>query len=398
MNLHLELIQNSSELKRLCDQLSEQVAVDPFLAVDTEFIRERTYYPQLALIQIATQSDAWLVDPLNFENEQIAPLLNIINDPKVLKFLHSAQGDQECFFFAYDQTIINTLDTFEAASLIGLGESVSLRDLIYRITGTQIPKYLTRTNWLKRPMGEEMRRYAMSDVEHLVKVGKELKSKLEGLSRFDWARELSQIYEDPKQYLPSPETMARRIGKSGRVHSKNYGVFLNLVQWREDRAQRLNLPRRRIADDDTLVNLANARPKTIESIKKFRGIQKAEIERRGKELLRIFQGNGHVATPPKLPRFSKPNPQQARVIDFLGTFLKTICQEKKIASRLVLTVKELQRIVVDNLYEPEQWVEAGLCSPAAAQLVGKPIQSVLAGHKGLGIQSGRLTILDLGKK
>lgn len=397
MNLHLDIIQSTSELERLCGLLIEQTAMDPYLAVDTEFIRERTYYPELALIQIATGSDAWLVDPLPFAPEQMAPLLKVINDPQVLKFLHSAQGDQECFFFAYEQTIINTLDTFEAASLTGLGESVSLRDLVYRITGTQIPKYLTRTNWLKRPMGKEMRRYAMSDVEHLVRVGKELKNRLEELKRLDWARELSKVYENPKQYLPSPETMARRIGKSGRVHSKNYGVFLNLVQWREERAQRLNLPRRRIADDDTLVNLANARPKTIESIKKFRGIQKAEVERRGKELLRIFQGNGQVATPPKMPRFSKPNPQQARVIDFLGTFLKTICQENKIASRLVLTVKELQRIVVDNLYEPEQWVEAGLCSSAAAQLVGKPIQSVLAGHKGLGIQSGKLTVLDLGK-
>lgn len=396
MNLNLELIQSTSELHALCEQLHAQLEQDPYLAVDTEFIREKTYFPQLALIQLATSEAAWLVDPLCFSAEELQPLRDILQSPKFLKILHSAGGDQECFFFAYDFTVKNTLDTYEAASLVGLGESVSLRDLVYRLADVQIPKFLTRTNWLKRPMGEEMRRYAIADVEHLVEVGKELLARLEKLGRLDWAMELSRVSENPAQYLPSPEVMARRIGKSGRVHAKNYGVFLGLVEWREGRARRLNLPRRRIADDDTLVNLANARPKTVDAIRKFRGIQGAEVERRGRELIDILQGNGKHATPPAQPRFSKPSPQQARVIDFLGTYLKAVCQEKKIASRLVLTVKELQKIVVDNLHEPEQWIRSGLCSEAAAKLLGNSLRSVLEGEKGLGIQEGKLTILDLG--
>src|SRR5690606_13145040 len=116
MKIYLELIQNLPALHSLCSELEAQLDNDPYLAVDTEFIRERTYYPQLALIQLATAHGAWLVDPLSFSPEEMDPLLQILKSERTLKFLHSAGGDQECFFFAYGTTVQNTLDTYEAAS------------------------------------------------------------------------------------------------------------------------------------------------------------------------------------------------------------------------------------------------------------------------------------------
>lgn len=391
MKLNLDPIENSAQLKNLCDQLHHQ----EIIAFDTEFIRERTYHPQLALIQLATQEEVWLLDVLAFQNGDLTDLFEILNDPKILKILHSAYGDQECLYTEYKITASPTLDTFEAASLLGYGESVSLRDLIFKTLNIKIPKFLTRTNWLKRPISEEMKRYAMADVQHLVEMGKMLIDKLDKLGRRDWAMELSAQFDKKELYEPNPRELARRLAKSGRISSKSYPIFQDLIAWREERAQKVNIPRRRIADDDTLINIANASPKTEEQLGKFRGINPKEASRQSGRILDIIHRDRSdsdypIPTP---PRISKPTQQQSRVIDFLSTYLKAICQEHKIASRLVFTVKELQKIVVENLRDPKQWVELGLCSPQACQMVGEDLSAVLQGKRGLTVENEKLKIL-----
>lgn len=393
MELHLDLIDSPQQLIKLCRNLEKQ----SFLGFDTEFIRERTYYPQLALIQLATEQDAWLIDVTAFTQDEIQPLLEILQSPNILKLLHSAFGDQECLLMTYGITAKPTLDTFETASLLGFGESVSLRDLIFRVFSVKIPKYLTRTNWLKRPLDPEMLRYAIADVEYLVSLGKKLIKSLEEIGRKEWALELSRRFEQEDLYTPDPAEMAQRIAKSGRINARNFFVFQELMVWRENRAKRLNLPRRRISDKDTLISIANARPKTIDQLAKFRGINLGEVRKQGDKIMNILHRdrnheNGLPLTPPRMVR---PTSAQARIIDFLSTYLKTLCQENLIASRLVLTVKELQKIVVENLMDPKEWVRLKLCSPQAAQLVGQDLVAVLNGKKGLGIQNGTLIQLDL---
>ena len=204
MEIHLDLITTPSELGKVCKELAKH----SIIAFDTEFIRERTYYPQLSLIQCSTKQDAWLIDPLAFKNGELVPFLDILQDEAILKVVHSAYGDQECIFTTYELTARPTLDTYEAASLLGYGESISLRDLIHRFTNVKIPKFLTRTNWLKRPMNEEMRRYAMADVEYLVPIAEKIIEELKERSRLEWAQQLSRHYENPQVYQANPEEMA----------------------------------------------------------------------------------------------------------------------------------------------------------------------------------------------
>jgi ribonuclease D len=393
MKIHLDLITSTSDLNTLCDELNQH----PIIAFDTEFIREKTYYPKLALIQCATRQEAWLVDPLAFSSEEIKPFLDILENENILKVLHSAYGDQECIYTAFGLTVHPTLDTYESASLLGYGESVSLRDLIHRFTKVKIPKFLTRTNWLKRPMNEEMRRYAMADVEHLVPIAEKMMEDLKTKNRLEWAKQLSRHFENPDLYQAKPDEMAERYAKSGRVTPKGYPIFKDLIRWRENRAQTLDIPRRRVADEDTLINIANSRPKTLDHLRKFRGINLGEIKKQGDILMDIIHHRRRTSETdlPRPPKITKPNAQQSRIIDFVSTALKAICQRHQIASRLILTVKEIQKIVVEDIKDPTNWPRLKLCSPQAASLVGEELVAVLKGEKGLGIVEDRLSLIEL---
>lgn len=393
MKLNLDLITTPSQLQELANKLSGEEVI----AIDTEFIRERTYIPQLALIQVANREEVWLIDNLSFNQDSIKPLLELLTNPKIIKILHSAFGDQECFLTAFGITASPTLDTFEAASLLGYGESVSLRDLIKKVLDIKIPKFLTRTDWIKRPISDEMKRYAMADVEYLVDIAEQLMAGLEEKNRKEWAFNLSKYFENPKLYQDNYKDITKRLARSGRVQRQSYPILIDLVKWREDRARQINIPRKRVADDDTLISIANSRPRSLAQLSRFRGIHPKEIKQEGDYILQLVQKdhNSNKAKLPEPPKIVKPSPNQTRVIDFLSTYLKSLCQEYKIASRLILTVRELQRIVVDHLTEPQSWVEEKLCTQDACDLIGKELQAALLGKMGLVIESGTLKKIEI---
>ncbi len=393
MKLHLDLIKDGPSLKRV----AEKIQNCSILAFDTEFIREKTFHPELALIQLATEEDAWLVDAPALTRQEITPLLNLLEDPKILKVLHSAFGDQECLWSAYRITAKPVLDTFEAAALCGYGESVSLGDLVNRVLRVKLPKMHSRTHWLRRPLSEEMRSYALSDVQYLIPLLTTLQKELSDLERWEWALELSETTSDPLLYEPNVQALATRLAQGGRFTPETFGVLCALVEWRENRARSINIPRKRIADDGTLISLAQSRPHTLDKLAQFRGLNPGELQRQGAALLKIME-NPVAST--HLPVFSapkvfRPSSAQSRAIDYLSTFLKAICQEKRIASRLIMTVKDLTEIVVDQLQAPQEWIERKLCSPRACSLVAEELSAALMGRKGLALQKGKLTLLEL---
>ncbi|HCU23753.1 MAG TPA: hypothetical protein DF383_01950 [Deltaproteobacteria bacterium] len=393
MKLHFDTIHSEIQLRELCETLRRET----LLAFDTEFIRETTYFPKLALIQIATAEESWLVDVLRLPPEAMRPLLEILREPQVLKILHSAHGDQECLFHTYGITASPTLDTFEAASLLGLGESISLRDLIRLELGHNIGKSHARTDWLRRPLGEELKKYALSDVQYLVEIGRNLLEKLEAKRRKEWALELSAYYENSRLYSDNSQEVAEKLAKSGRISARSYAILKDLVAWREERARALDIPRRRVADDETLFHIANARPTTREQLGKFRGLNRGESERRSEALLEIIrrqlsQDSKMLPSPPQ-PRI--PNAVQARAIDLLGTYLRVLCERHEIAARNLLTTQQLRKIVLDQLDDPEQWVEKGLCSLRVRDLIGEDLQAMLQGRRALSIENGRIKIAEL---
>ncbi len=393
MQLHTDLIDTPKALQDLCRVLEKETLI----AFDTEFIRENTFAPKLALIQVGTANESWLVDAVKLTPEEMKPFLEILTKPTILKAMHSAHGDEECLYYAYRMTASPILDTFEAASLVGFGDSVSLRDLVRSLIGVKMVKDHTRTDWLKRPVNEEMKQYALADVQYLVEVARQLLAKLEELGRKDWAFELSGYFQDPSIYQDSSEEIAHRLAMGGRISRKSYGILKALVAWREQRARQIDIPRRRVADDGALIDIANARPRSLAQLEKFRGLNRGEISRQGKQLLHIIEcfANQPENEWPRLPDITKPTASQSRVVDLLGTYLRTLSEELRIAPRQLLTARELRIIVADNLLNPEDWVRRGLCREPVAKLVGPELTAMLKGQRALAIETDRLKIMKL---
>ncbi len=393
MQLHFDLVADGPALQQLC----EKIAAEPLIAFDTEFVRENTFSPELGLMQVATAQEAWLVDALAFSTEQIRPFLDLLQDPKILKVLHSAYGDQECLYYSYEMTASPTLDTFEAASLLGYGESVSLRDLAKSLLGVKLTKGHTRTDWLKRPMNEAMKNYALADVEHLVEIGMLMIEDLEKLSRKDWALSLSAHFENPKLYQNSADEIAARLAQSGRVSRRAFTILKDLVAWREERARRINVPRRRVADDGTLMDLANVRPQSVHELERFRGLNRGEAQRQGGQILGIIENamKKPEESLPDVPKPLRPTRDQSRIIDLLATYLRFLSEDLRIAPRQLLTVDKLRKIVVQNLLDPSRWFSEGICPPQVAELIGEEICAMLRGGRALTIEAGALKIIQL---
>jgi ribonuclease D len=393
MHLNLELIDTPTEL----EDLSKILKNEEIIALDTEFIRENTYIPKLALIQLATKKEAWLIDVATLQPQAMLPLLNILTDPKILKVVHSALGDQESLFHTYRLTASPTFDTFEAASLLGLGESVGLSHLVQQLMGVTIKKSHARTDWLRRPISEEMKRYALADVQYLVPIAEKMLSRLEKLGRKPWAMELSAYYQNPALYEDPSEEIVHRLAIGGKVTQRTYIILRELVSWREQRARTLNIPRRRIADDETLIHIANSRPETVEQLEKFRGINQGEIKKQGSHILAMIHECLHKPPTgsPKMPTIHKPSASQSRVIDLLGTYLRVLCEDLEISSRQLLTARDLRKIVVENLTSTEQWIRAGICSPRVCELIGEELLAMLQGRRALTLEDGKLKITKL---
>jgi ribonuclease D len=283
---------------------------------------------------------------------------------------------------------------------LGYGESVSLRDLARSLLGIKMTKGHTRTDWLKRPIGPEMRAYALADVQYLVAIGQNILQELDSLGRRQWALDLSAPFENPRLYQSSSEQIASRLALSGRVSKRSYVILKDLIAWREGRARRLNLPRRRVADDGTLMDIANARPRTLHDLEKFRGLNKGEAQRQGAEILGIIERalKKPEESLPELPRMLRPNSGQVRVIDLVATYLRFLSEDLKVAPRHLLTTDKIRRIIVENLLDPDDWVEAGICPRQVADLVGKEISAMMQGRRAIAVQNGAMKILKIEKE
>jgi len=170
-----------------------------------------------------------------------------------------------------------------------------------------------------------------------------------------------------------------------------------LIAWREQRARIHNIPRRRVADDETLMHIANARPETLDQLAKFRGINPGEIKRQGGQILQIIQECQHRPSGeiPRLPPVPKVSGGQSRVIDLLGTYLRALCEDLQIASRQLLTAKDLRKIVAEGLHDPKDWVKRGVCGAHVVDLVGEDLTAMLRGERALSLEGGRIKIVNV---
>lgn len=377
-------ITDGATLAALCTELGGE----EIIAFDTEFIREKTYYPEIALIQVANANKTWLVDPLALSKEQMAPLLDLLQNPKILKVLHAAQGDQECLFMSYGITATPTFDTAQGAALLGFGDNVGLAKILKETLGINIEKGHARTDWKARPLQKELLKYAHGDVAYLVPAGRILLEKLESKQRKEWALELSQRWENHKAFEYDAMGVALKHARSGRLDPRSCLAYAELLQWRDRRAAQINIPRRRLVDDDVLLDLARVRPQTLDHLSSFRGLGKGELKSSADHLLSVFKRIKELSHT-ELPSFNKndvPNGRESRSMDVLGCFLKILAERHDIIPRHLIATDDLLKLLRGRFETSNDLVTAGVLSAGAARLVGDDLIKVLRGELSLRLE------------
>lgn len=409
MKLHSKLLTTADEISSLALSLKGKDVI----AFDTEFIRETTFYPIVEIIQVATDDEAWLVDAQAFKkgyhhgpprgsregfNPALNPLLEIFEDRSILKVLHAAQGDQECLYTAFGVTASPTLDTAVAASLCGYGEGIGLGKLLKAKLDVTIAKGHARTNWSVRPLPQQLMEYALADVEHLVLLGRQLLDELEGLGRKQWALELSGKWENKSLFEADAEGIARKLAKGGRLGRDGYAALIELVKWREERVRQLNLPRRWVADDAVLVDLAHVRPKDLEHLAAFRGLNKGELKASGERILAAVQAKapeGQEAVA-RSARVEVPSVEESQAMDLLKCYVGILADRHKIAAKHLMTSDQLLTMLRKPMQSPDDLVRAGVLTAAAAGLVGEDLIAFLNGRRALSVKAARIQVETLG--
>lgn len=386
------MIQNVAELELAVRELSQKKVI----AFDTEFIRETTFFPQLEIIQLATEDQVWILDVQAFKKDlrSLQPLVEIMRNPNILKVIHAAQADQECLYTTFQCVATSTLDTALAASLCGYGDQQGLGNLLKSVLGIQLKKGHARTNWAVRPLPAQLIEYAEADVRHLVELGEKLLEQLDQLGRRQWALDLSTKWEDVSIYDPAPEVIAAKVDARGSLDSRGFGSLIELVRWREGRVKQLNRPRKWIADDGILLNLAQVHPKDLEHLKAFRGLQAGEIQKSGETILEaIWRGrenpvertNGSVAGEIGKP----PSARESQVLALVQCYVGILADQNKVAVRHLAMSQQLLQLIRTPVASAKEWVERGLLSPSAGQLIGQDLLDFLHGRKSLILHQGR---------
>jgi ribonuclease D len=341
----MTLIDTSDALAAFCRRQAQA----PYITVDTEFIRDKTYFPQLCLVQIAGPDEAAALDPLA-PGIDLTPLLELMATPTLLKVFHAARQDIEIFVNLAGAVPAPLFDTQVAAMVCGFGDSVSYETLAGKLAGAHIDKSSRFTDWAQRPLSERQLRYALTDVVPLRTVYEKLEARLAKSGRSSWLAEEMGTLTDPATYRQDPAEAWRRF----KVRSNNrklLALVRELAAWRETAAQQRNLPRNRLLRDESLLEIAAHAPATVAELARTRGLGKNFAEGKlGAEILAAV--TRVLATPesqyPVPPPRHEPPPGLGPLVDLLRVLLKLRCEENDVAQKLVADTEDLEKIAADD--------------------------------------------------
>ena len=345
----MNLITTTDDLAAFCKPLADA----EFIAVDTEFMRERTYWPKLCLAQVAGPEEAAAIDALA-EGIDLAPLDELMANPNVLKVFHAARQDLEIFYLRMNKVPTPLFDTQVAAMVCGHGEAASYETLATKLARAKIDKSSRFTDWSRRPLSERQITYALSDVTHLRVVYEKLRQQLEKTDRLSWIAEEMSVLNDPATYRADPELAWRRLKPRG-ASPRLLGVLKEVAAWRERTAQRIDIPRQRLIRDEQLLEIASHAPKTMEELALTRGLGRGFAEGwQGREIMEAIERARNVPEA-ELPTRDR-HPEQLRapgaVVDLLRTLLRLKAEEAGVAARLVANADELDRLAAGKRDAP----------------------------------------------
>lgn len=359
-----------------------RMAGRPWLAVDTEFMREHTYRPRLCLVQISDGREIACIDPLAIED--LSPLIALLGREDSVKVFHAASQDMEIFYDLEPTALPRPVfDTQIAAAVLGFGAQVSYGALVQRLLGHSLDKQHARSDWLRRPLSDEELQYAADDVRYLGEVYLRLKTELERRGRLTWIeQDLAQL-SDPGRYVNRPELAWRRLKRLGRLRPRARSAAQRLAAWREKRAQYSDRPRQWILKDDTLMDIAQRLPRDIQSLQRIRGLPDKIAKQHGEEILGMIADALADPEPPEPAERAALSPAQEAIADLLFTLVRLRAAQAEVTPALVAGRKDIERLVQGERDLP-------VLSGWRRQLVGDELQATLCGRLAFVIQDGQL--------
>jgi len=340
----MQPITTTNYLAEVCGRLQRH----PFVTVDTEFLRESTYYPKLCVAQIASTDEAVVVDALA-DGIDLKPLFNLMADENVIKVFHAARQDIEICWHEAGVIPHPIIDTQVAAMVLGYGDSISYDQLVQRITGDNLDKSLRFTDWTRRPLSEAQIAYAISDVTHLRDVYVKLEADLKKRGRTEWMREEMRVLTSPDTYRMEPEHAWQRLQTRVRK-PKELAILIEVAAWREREAQTRDVPRGRVLKDDVVGDLAVQAPTTIERLGNLRSLPKGfERSKWGEAIIEAVK-RGLARDLKTLPKIERPKgaPNGQATVELLKVLLRMTAERHGVAAKVIATMDDLDRIAADD--------------------------------------------------
>ena len=373
-------ITTTSELAAVCRRMT----FHPFVTVDTEFLRESTYYPLLCVAQMASPEEAVVIDALAPDID-LAPFLALMANEKVMKVFHAARQDIEIVWHLAESIPRPIFDTQVAAMVLGYGDSISYDQLVQRVTGDSLDKSHRFTDWTRRPLSDAQLSYAISDVTHLRDVYQALVDDLGRRGRVDWVQEEMHVLTSPETYRMEPENAWQRL-KTRVRKPRELAVLIEVAAWREREAQARNVPRSRVLKDEVIADIAIQAPTTTDKLANLRSLPKGFERSRWGEAIVAAVARGLERDPKTLPRPMRVQPPAngAAVVELLKVLLRMISEHHHVAAKVIATVDDLERIAAHDT------ADVPALSGWRRELFGEKALALKHGKLALAIEKGKV--------
>jgi ribonuclease D len=377
----IQYINRPEQLPLLCEQINQE----PWIALDTEFLREKTYYPKFCLLQIAAPGWVACVDPIAIDD--LSLLFEAIYNPNIVKVLHSCRQDLEIFYQITGHIPGPIFDTQIAAPLLGFQENPGYAMLVSSFLNINLNKAHTRTDWTQRPLSDDQIQYAADDVIYLCKIYTQMCEQLDKLGRLNWLESDFALLNNPELYQLSPENAWLKVRGKNKLTGRQLSILQSLTEWREQTAQTENKPRNWLFPDDMLLELAKLQPVTIADLAKIRNINERSVNRYGKVMCELID----VARqrPPK-PFKDKDQPakktqQHEAVLDVLSAVVRIRAEENSLNPIILATRKELEQLLFGD-------EECPLLQGWRYNMAGQELTGLLQGQYSLSLTTDAVVI------
>lgn len=374
-------ISTSDELSAFCERIGKERVI----AVDTEFLRERTYYPKLCLVQVGTASEIGAIDPILIKD--LSPLASIFADERVTKVFHACGQDLEVILDGMGVACTSVFDTQVAAAFLGMRQQVSYASLVEAYAGVRLPKAESLTDWSRRPLDPEQLAYAEDDVRYLPAIYESMIEQLVEKDRLSWVQpEIAEVC-DPSHMHRDPRMAYLRLKRSSSLTRRQLAIAREVCAWREKTAASHDIPRKWVLSDEVVVEVCKRAPRTRDRLRKIRGTDQL-AEKDVRDLLEMVQvGEGVPASEcPQQERHSHPSPELESVVDLMIALVRVVSEKSGIATQLIATRDDLVEFAQDRS-------KSRLASGWRYELAGRQLESLLEGSVGLTVRDGRIELI-----